>query len=92
MPSLPSTKVDKAFFDYEAMPHIKRVIDYSGLNYNEALDLECDLFMLMVKNSIVDEMKSTEEGRAYLEKCERLNKTEMDFDALTKHFDVGGME
>lgn len=70
----------------EWMPSIKRVIDYSGLNYYEALDLPCDTFQQMLKNSIVDELNSTEEGQEYLAKCKRLNTTEMDIEALHKKY------
>lgn len=66
----------------ELMPSIHRVIHYSGLDYNEVLKLPCDVFLLMVKNDYMDELNSTQEGREYLEKCKRLNTTEMDFSAL----------
>ena len=58
------------------MSGIRRVIEYSGLNFNEVLKLPTDIYLLMLKNHYVDELNSTEEGREYLEKCERLNMTE----------------
>ena len=64
------------------MPSINRVIEYSGLDYNRVLKLPCDVFQLMLKNSIVKELNETEEGREYLSKCERLNTTTMDIKAL----------
>lgn len=64
------------------MPSIHRVIHYSGLNYNQVLELPCDVFLLMVKNDYLDELNGTEEGREYLEKCKRLNTTEIDIAAL----------
>lgn len=66
----------------EIMPSIHRVIHYSGLNYHQVLDLPCDVFLLMLKNDYLDELNSTQEGREYLEKCKRLNTTEMDYQAL----------
>lgn len=48
--------------------------------------MPCDLFRLMLKNSIVEELNSSEEGREYLAKCERLNTTTMDVDSLHKKF------
>ena len=65
---------------------IHRVIQYSGLNYYQVLELPCDLFQLMCKNSIVKELNATEEGREYLAKCERLNTTTLDEAALHRKF------
>lgn len=64
------------------MPSIKRVMDYGRLTYNEALDLPCDVFKLMLKHSIVDKLMETEEGRDYLKKCERLAMTKPDIAGL----------
>jgi hypothetical protein len=60
------------------MPSIRRVIEYSGLNYYEVLELPCDVFMLMNKNSIMDTLNSSEKGREYLKKIKRLNTTDTD--------------
>ena len=66
------------------MPAIKRVIDYSGMDYKHVLELPYDVFLLMVKNSVIDELESTEEGREYLQKCKRLNTTGVDKTAFRK--------
>jgi hypothetical protein len=63
------------------MPAIRRVIAYSGLPYTEVLRLPYDVYLQMLKNSIVDEYRSTPEGRQFLEKCERLKVTEPDVEA-----------
>ena len=73
--------------DMDIMSAVKRVMDYSRLDYFSVLDLPCDVFQLMLKNSIVDEYRQTEEGRKYLEKCERLRQTTPDMDMLRKKFD-----
>ena len=89
MPSLPSTgKGAKTSNNFEIMPSIKKVADYGNFSIREALDLPCDMFLLMSKNSIVDEMNKTEEGREYLAKCERLAVKEIDLDGLEKNFNV----
>lgn len=72
------------------MPSIRRVIQYSGLNYYEVLELPCDTFMLMNKNSIMDTLNSSEKGREYLNKVKRLNTTDTDIDELRK-FNQRGM-
>jgi hypothetical protein len=57
-------------------------MDYGRLTYYEALELPCDVFKLMLKHSIVDSLRETEEGREYLEKCERLSVTTPDIAGL----------
>lgn len=64
------------------MPSIKKVMEYSRLNYNEVLTLPTDVFNLMLKNHFVDECMKTDEGRAYLKKAERLAITEPDLEAV----------
>ena len=81
IPSPPAEAIDaedEGELKEEILPSIKRVIEYSGLTFNEVLDLPTDLFMLMLKNHYVDELNKTEEGREYLEKCKRLNTTTID--------------
>lgn len=80
LPSLPGEGGGQR--NEELMPSIRRVVAYSGLDYHKALELPCDVFMLMVKNSYVSELQSTENGRAYLEQCARMKLTEPDIGAL----------
>lgn len=72
------------------MPSVRRVIAYSGLNYNEVLDLPCDTFMLMNKNAIMDSLRSSDKGREYLNKVKRLNTTDTDVNEL-RNFNQRGM-
>lgn len=68
----------------EIMPSIKAVIDYSGMNYEQVLDLPIDTFQIMLKNYIVEKLKQTDEGRQYLADCERLQASEPDMIAVRK--------
>lgn len=81
IPSLPTDDKDE---DYNIMPNIKRVMDYSRLNYFEVLELPVDTYLMMLKCSVIDELNKSEEGREYLEKCERLSKTDLDIDAFRR--------
>ena len=57
----------------------------------EALDLPCDLFMLCWKNSVVERLMATEQGRQYLEDCARYRQTRPDRDGLRRLKDrLGG--
>jgi len=70
------------------MANIHRVIEYSKLNYFEVLELPCDVFQLMVKNSFIEEMLQTEEGRKEIEKYKRLNTTTADLGMLSSKFNI----
>nr|UVN08386.1 MAG: hypothetical protein [Bacteriophage sp.] len=75
--------------EYELMPSIKKVADYGNFSIHDALDLPCDMFLLMLKNATINDLMQTEEGREYLAKCERLNNTSIDIDGLTETFGGG---
>lgn len=64
------------------MPSIKAVIEYSGMDYEQVLNLPVDTFQLMLKNHIVDKLNQTEEGKQYLADCERLQAKEPDMKAV----------
>lgn len=66
------------------MPSIRDVIEYSGLDYESVLDLRADVFLLMRKNKIIDDLRKTSEGREYLEDCKRLSETKLDEKGLLK--------
>ncbi len=66
------------------MSNIRRVMQYSNLNYYQALELPCDIFQLMVKNHYIEQLQQSEEGRKYLKECELYNETEPDIDGLFK--------
>lgn len=68
--------------DFEIMPTLKMVMDYSGLNIHQALELPCDMYRLVVKNATIEKLQQTEEGRKYLADCERMKKTTPDFKAI----------
>ena len=48
----------------------------------DAFQLPVDLFMLYHKNAIVDKLMQSQEGRDYLEDCDRLKQTKMDKQGL----------
>ena len=80
-PTMPTTE-EKSTANAEILPVVRRVIRYSGLNYFQAMQLPCDLFLAMAKNDYVDELNQSEEGREYLERCKRLNTTDIDLEGL----------
>lgn len=71
------------------MPSIRLVIEYTGLNINEVLNLPCDMFKLSLKHATISKLSQTEEGRKYLEDCERLKRTSPDIKAIQKRIEIG---
>lgn len=63
------------------MPAMRRVIAYSGQSFAEVMRMPYDLYLLMLKHAVVDEYRTTPEGRQYLADCERLKITEPDVEA-----------
>ena len=57
------------------MQSIKDVINYSNSSYNDVLNLPIDIFLLMRKNYIIDQLRETPQGQEYLENCERYKIT-----------------
>lgn len=60
------------------MRALRAVVEYTGLNLHEALQLPCDVYLLCYKNWLVDRLMQTENGRKYLDDCERLKQTKLD--------------
>ena len=58
------------------------VSDYTGLNFNEVVELDCITFKMLVRDAFIDTMSQTEEGRDYLEQCWILDQTEPDIARL----------
>jgi len=57
---------------------INRISKYSGLNFNEVLNLPYSMYLLLKKDSWVDSCGKTEEGRGFLKTLWRLQQTKAD--------------
>ena len=57
---------------------LKMVADYTRLNFNEVVELDCITFKLLLRDAFIDMMSRTEEGRDYLEQCWILKQTDPD--------------
>ena len=80
LPSLPEMYRKKSDVeqDEEIIPVVLAVAEKSGNSFDEALEMPVDMFLFIYKASVLERLQSTEEGRQYLEKCDRLNNTELD--------------
>lgn len=64
----------------------KLVIDYTGLNLLQIQEMQIDDFLFIARESFINEMNATEDGREYLENCWRLAQTKPDREAIRSHF------
>lgn len=65
------------------------VSDYSGLNFNEAIELDCVTYKILLRDAFVDRLSATEEGRKYLESAWILTQTAPDKSSLREYFKGG---
>lgn len=47
------------------------------------------MFKLSLKHATISKLSQTEEGRKYLEDCERLKRTSPDIKAIQKRIEIG---
>ena len=57
---------------------LKMVADYTRLDFNEVVELDCITFKLLLRDAFIDMMSKSEEGRDYLEQCWILKQTDPD--------------
>lgn len=65
---------------------LKLVSDYSGMNFNEVVALDCITYKKLAKDAFVDKLGQTEEGREYLENCWILTQTKPDREKLREKY------
>lgn len=57
---------------------LNRMSKYSGLNFNEVLNLPYSMYLLLSKDSWIDVCNNTESGREFLKTIWRLQQTKAD--------------
>ena len=65
---------------------VKLVSDYTKLNFNQALELDCYTYKAIVRDAFIDKMSKTEEGREYLQDCWVLTQTSPEKSKLRQQF------
>lgn len=84
MPSVTGEEAD-SFLSVET-EELKTVSDYSGLDFQQCLDLDMRAYKLLFRDAFIYNMKQTEKGREYLEDCWILQQTQPDKDKLRNKF------
>ena len=88
-PTLPSdsdnNEEDKPYLITET-GDIKLISDYTHLNFNEVVQLDCVTYKILARDAIIDKLSQTEEGREYLENCWVLRQTEPDREKLREKY------
>lgn len=59
---------------------------YTGMSFSELMQTDCITFKMLLRDSFIDKMRQTEEGRDYLETCWLAKQTEPDRAGLRKNF------
>ncbi|MEG2412623.1 MAG: hypothetical protein RSA29_17695 [Clostridium sp.] len=57
---------------------LRRISKYTGMNFNEVLDLPYSMYLLYRKESWIDSWNRTEEGREFLKTLWKLQQTNAD--------------
>jgi hypothetical protein len=65
---------------------LKLAADYSKLNFDELLKLDCISYKILVRDAFIYKLKQSEEGREYLEECWLLKQTSPDRNKLRNKF------
>lgn len=88
---IPTLPLDEEIEEYliTQTADIKLVSNYTGLDFNEVLLLDCYTYKLLIKDAFVSKMAETEEGREYLEQAYCLTQTAPDKAKLRKYFKRG---
>lgn len=64
---------------------LRRIRNYSGLNFQEILDLPYSFYLLLNKESWIDSWRNAPEGPEFLKNLWRLQQTEADVQAVRRH-------
>lgn len=65
---------------------LKKVSDYSGLNFDECLSLGMDTYKLLFRDAFIHDLKQSKGGKEYLEDCWLLQQTTPDRGKLKQRF------
>lgn len=65
---------------------IKMVSDYTGLNFNEVIQLDAITYKILLKDAFISKMSKSEEGREFLEDAYNLRQVKPDRKALRARF------
>ncbi|MFP5111824.1 hypothetical protein ACSU64_05530 [Bacillaceae bacterium C204] len=66
------------------MPNITYLNRKTGMGYEQLMKLQYPIFLALLRENYILDLKETPEGRAYLEQIERLKVTTPDFSKLSQ--------
>lgn len=69
---------------------IKLVSDYTGINFNDVVELDCYTYKILLKDAFIHKLSETPDGQEYLETAWILQQSEPNRDALRKALKEGG--
>lgn len=90
-PHIPQNEPTEEQYFYAETDELKYISDYTGLNFNEVLELDCYTYKVLLSDAYIYKMSQTKEGREYLQECYILQQTEPDRKALRENFGGGSL-
>lgn len=86
MPSLPNqgSSGNTEGDNIEIMKNVAYLIKNSGMGYREVIELPYQVFLSLLKQFMIFELESSEEGREYLQQCKILNTKDADLTRIRK--------
>ena len=87
MPTSPVSNTSDEGHHYEVSSLSEKfVLDYTGLNFLEVIELPIDIYLSLQRDAFIYNLNKTESGREYLESAWLLEQTRPDKTKLRKYF------
>lgn len=71
----------------ESTQELKRISNYTGLNFNEVLNLPYSMYLLYRRESWINSWRGTKEGCEFLETLWRIQQVNADVESIKKFND-----
>lgn len=82
---MPEEEEQKEFLK-RSTTDLKLLADYTLLNFNEIMELDCYTYKVLLKDAFIYKMSQSKEGQEYLENAWILQQSAPDREALRKTF------
>lgn len=85
IPYLPDNEPPQPWLE-RGTTDIRMVSKYTGLNFNEVIQLDCITYKMLMRDAFIEQMSQSEDGREYLHSAWLLTQTEPDIGTLRQMF------
>lgn len=85
LPFVPDVEEPKEYL-FKNTSDLKLIADYTLLNFNEIMELDCYTYRVLLKDAFIHKMSQSKDGQEYLETAWILQQTTPDRDKLRENF------